>query len=656
VVRAHGAAARMTHGGTTGRSGRLAPRALLGLGLFALAVRLAFLFVGHRAGLFHGLFLDSKVYAETAATLRLGHGAGAHPYLLSPLYPYFLALFPGIEAEPTTNAAILVRAVQAAFGAGTCVLTAVIAQAVAGRRAAWLAGIAAALFGPLVHFDAAILVACLQGFCLTLAVALAVVPSGTRGRTGAWRWLAAGVALGVSAALRPTTLAVACALAMLLLFDLFARRRRGERGGAWSIVPLLLGVTLVVTPFAIRNARVSGERILLSANGGLNFWAGNHGAHDEGLLRGIAAPGVFTPPPGYDLYRDPLALELVSRALERPVSHAEASAWWRDRALADVRAAPLAWLALLARKALLFLHPVEIPQLGASYEWYRERAWPLRFPLDSRWVLILALAAPFALRVTGGRAAARRARVPLLALIVYGAAVCLFFVTGRYRAPIMPIALALAAASVVELARGLRAGATQRVRALALLAAIVALGAGSRLLYGAGGPLEIRGSTGIEERHVGMSLVEQGRYEEAIEVYRAALAERDDARTRANLARALRAAGRIEAAYDEYRRVLDERPGDAVSLYELGNLVWEEWKRPAEAEALFRRATAAAPRFAEAHFNLGAVLVQQRRFQEAAPVLQTALQLASPSAPWRAEAERAHAIALRGGGPRPERD
>ena len=67
--------------------------------------------------LFHGLFLDGRFYALTAASIRSGAGAGDHPYLLSPLYPYFLALFPGVEGEPSTLSLMGPRVVQAFLGA-----------------------------------------------------------------------------------------------------------------------------------------------------------------------------------------------------------------------------------------------------------------------------------------------------------------------------------------------------------------------------------------------------------------------------------------------------------------------------------------------------------------------------------------------------------
>ena len=70
-----------------------------------------------------------------------------------------------------------------------------------------------------------------------------------------------------------------------------------------------------------------------------------------------------------------------------------------------------------------------------------------------------------------------------------------------------------------------------------------------------------------------------------------------------------------------------------------------------EAEGLYRAALTHRPGWPEAHFNLGATLLNQRLFPEAEVELQRALDRAPQQAPWRSEAMRALEIA-RGNGQR----
>ena len=179
--------------------------------------------------------------------------------------------------------------------------------------------------------------------------------------------------------------------------------------------------------------------MLLSANGGINFWIGNHAGAD----------GVFQPPPHYDLVNDPLHRLAASRAAGRELSYRQSGAHWRNRALDDVLADPLRWARLMLRKLVLVAHPAEIPQLGSSFAWHRRHAWTLRCPIDARHLLILALFSPLVLRIR--REKPGRIVLPLLVCAAHAGTVALFFVTGRYRAPMIPALIGLAAVTAVGL-------------------------------------------------------------------------------------------------------------------------------------------------------------------------------------------------------------
>jgi predicted O-linked N-acetylglucosamine transferase (SPINDLY family) len=90
---------------------------------------------------------------------------------------------------------------------------------------------------------------------------------------------------------------------------------------------------------------------------------------------------------------------------------------------------------------------------------------------------------------------------------------------------------------------------------------------------------------------------------------------------------ARRAAGDLEGAAQRYRRSLEIAPGYLPSLYNLG-MVLHEMERLEEAEGCFRRLTSLAPDDAEALFHLGALLQRQARLEEAAEVFQRTARLA----------------------------
>jgi len=611
----------------------------------ALIARMTALWLalGHPDQLLDDLFLDSAQYVEAAARVRAGVGPTDGPYLLSPLYPYLLAIFPGLEPG---NAPLAVRIVQALFGSLTCVLVAFTAMRISGLRAGWIAGLFAATLGPAIYYDLRVLVAGPLAFCLMLALALVPQDAGPEGtheseppdHRALWRWLAVGAVLGVGAALRPTALLVVVALAALVLL-----RRRGHWQRWKQVGALVAGTALIVAPFTVRNLSQKGESVLLSASGGFNFWVGNH----------FAAAGVFVAPPDYDFHRDPVGRELAERVSNSALDHAASSAWWRARTLDEIAAAPVEWLGLMGRKLLLLGHDQEIPQLDAGYEWHRSRVWVLRGPVDARWLMILALLAPVLLLRTRDRAGLARAAPVLAAAAAYAAAVVFFFVSGRHRAPLLPLLAVLAGVSVDSFATA-AVDARRRAGVLVPAVLLVLLTAGSLWLYGDGGPYGMSQTPPSRALHTGQALLEQGRAEEAVEVYRAALAQREDATLRVNLALALALAGRPQEAANELRTVLSTG-SHARASFELGNLLVGPLKGPEPGqklaawragEELYRAALEQSPRFAEAHFNLGVSLLNQYRFDEAVAALREALGLGKADDDWRGEAQRALEIAL----------
>jgi tetratricopeptide (TPR) repeat protein len=561
----------------------------------ALGLRLAVLAQGSAGPdpLFGELVLDEAQFARIAADIRCGEGAGDGPYVTSPLYPYLLALFPGIEEG---GAQIPVRAAQLILGALTAVLAALTSARRFGAVAGWVAGLALATLGPAMHSEAQVIVA--GPLALLMIAALTLEPDVAGPRSTA-RALGAGVCLGLAAALRATALLPAVALVGVLLV-----RRRG-RAGAW----LTTGVLAVVLPFTLRNAVVGGEPVLLTTSGGFNLWVGNH--------RG--APGIFAPPPGYDFASDPVGRGLAEAEAGRAMGATEASDWWRARALDEVKAAPREALQLWIRKLALVFHPGEIPQLGPDdMRPYRRGIWALRGPLDARWLLLAALLAPLVVGWAGGREGLARGNLARLAApgamaLAYGLTLLLFFVSGRFRAPLLPLACVLTGATV-QAALGLAPR-----RRWAAAGAFGGLLLASLWVYRDGGPLVLGEAGKVLDR-----------------------------------AHQLAGEGDFTGSAEAYRAVLAEDPRHARAAFELAGLIAGPLKgsAPAEklaawraAEPLYARAVAVQPRFAEAWFNLGVARLQLRRFPGATEALNTALGLANGNEDWCAEARRALAIA-----------
>ena len=130
-------------------------------------------------------------------------------------------------------------------------------------------------------------------------------------------------------------------------------------------------------------------------------------------------------------------------------------------------------------------------------------------------------------------------------------------------------------------------------------------------------------------RHLGNALYKQKRYEEAVDAYRVAIAQRPNhAIAHFNLGGALNKLRRFEEAETHLRRAIALDPKAKYRHRFLGNALYGQG-RYAEAVDAYRVAIAQRPNHAIAHFNLGGALNKLGRFEEAETHLRRAIALDS---------------------------
>lgn len=168
-------------------------------------------------------------------------------------YPAFLALIGEVKR---------VGAWQAVLGALTAGLTALLAHRLeTSDLAAAIAGIACALYAPLIFYTGFVLTETLCAFLITAAMVLLVTGAQLRRRALA---VGGGIALGMATLVRPSLLPFVAALAWPALVLL----RRGRRELVWA-----LGATAtVLIPIAIHTTMLLGRPALIASNGGVNFY------------------------------------------------------------------------------------------------------------------------------------------------------------------------------------------------------------------------------------------------------------------------------------------------------------------------------------------------------------------------------------------------
>jgi Flp pilus assembly protein TadD len=127
-------------------------------------------------------------------------------------------------------------------------------------------------------------------------------------------------------------------------------------------------------------------------------------------------------------------------------------------------------------------------------------------------------------------------------------------------------------------------------------------------------------------------------YAKAIELYRRSLELRTDPLVRANLARALAADGKPAEAAEQYRQLLAAEPENGALWHDYGLLLETGIHDLRAAEEALFKATRFPPQLPEASYDLGRVLMQRGRYEEAGACFDAAINLAPPKAPWLQDA------------------
>ena len=506
--------------------------------------------------------LDSDVYVRLAERAAGGDWAlGPEPYFVSPLYIYFLALLRRVFG-PSLLVPRVVQALLGAVAVGLVGATArrLFASPMAAGVAAWLA----ALTGVFVFHEVVLLQSSLDPFLTALALFLlvrAVQAGGVRG------FAPAGIALGLLVANRPNALLAAAAIAVAVVA---AGRTRRALVQAAALGAALL---IVLAPFAVRNRLVAGEWILVSSHGGLNFYIGNNPQAD-GTYHSV--PGIMPAIEGQA--RD--ARLLAEKALGRPLSASQVSGYFYAQAFDFMRREPGAALRLFARKLAYALNAVEAP-LNYSYAYFRQDEPTLLAALVvGSWLLV-----PLGLvgLVVHPPLPHRQAFAAWVSFVpAYLLSLALFFVSARYRLPLLVPLCVSAGAAVAQLVVWLRSG--RRRQALVAGAALAALAL-------------------FCNRDVGL---DDGRGPQASEMVLQHLAAGREAEAKQLLAR-------TESLLDN--------PG--LLYYRMG-LAYSERGQPALAAPYFARALQADPGQADVELGLGQALLAAGQASEAEPHLRAA--------------------------------
>jgi tetratricopeptide (TPR) repeat protein len=582
------------------QSGRFG-RQVIALSLIALIVRVTYVWQIRQSPYFDVLIGDARGYDAWAQQIAAGDWVGQGVFYQAPLYPYFLGTIYSIAGRDL----FLARICQAMIGATGCALLALAGRRLQSERVGLFAGLGLAIYAPAIFFDGLLQKSVLDVFFISLVLWLLSGLLDNPGKRS--RWFSLGLALGGLTLTRENGLVL---IVPILLWRLL------QPDVSWhsqtlrsTMVALTLGLVLVVLPVAVRNRAVGGEWHLTTSQFGPNFYLGNNPDAD-------GTAGFLRQGRGAVEYERQDATELAQAAEGRNLTPREVSSYWTSRALAYMRANPWTWVKLEARKLRLLANAAELIDTE-SQDSYEE------------WSRVLSMAAVVGhfgilapltvLGVIAGWPDRRRLWLYCAMAATYGASVLLFFVSARYRLPLVPILMLIAAAGLSRLPTFVRAVNRARVAVTVAFIFLVAAFVNWPLWP----PAVMRAAT---ENNLGNALQDAQRFHDAEFHYKRAIEIQPDyAPAYVNLGAALLAQDRPEEAIDVYKRARSLTPDD-VDLDTRMGLAFLRAGRPADAITPFQKALARGQTSTDLYLNMAAALIAVNRHEEAIPLFREALE------------------------------
>ena len=372
--------------------------------------------------------LDRWLQMEIARAVAGGDWLGGPlaPYESAPAY----ALGLGVLYRLGGGRWLVPIVLQAVLGALTPLALYATARRLGSARAGLFAAALAAAYGPAIFYEGLTL-----KFALMPCTVSALLCASATAATGR-RWQAAAAAAGAATALL-VALRLNAIVMLPVLVAWIARARPAVAARALLLVGF--GLVAIAAPLALRRALASahGEAASLW---GIHFYVGSRLDGEGGYT---VVPGVADDVFGH--VDDARALAEASRG--RRLTPAEVSRYWLGRGLEEIRRDPAAYLTLEGRKLRRLLAPGEEDVFGDDYAVYAARSVALRAALTFGAVAPLALL---------GLVLVAMRRAPLgwcvAVAATYAASLLVFFVTSRYRLPVVPPLLLCAGVALAWLA------------------------------------------------------------------------------------------------------------------------------------------------------------------------------------------------------------
>ncbi len=563
---------------------------LIGIFILSLVIRFVYLYQLKTSPLFGFFAADSATYDKFALEILDGNFIYKDSVFLHPLYPFFLSLIYFVFG----HSLIAVAVCQIILDSLICIFLYLICVKIFNRKSVGLlASFIYASYGLAFFYTVFLLDTTLVVF---LNVALILVLLYSKAKENLTLWFFSGIILGLIILLKANIILF---LPFLLIWLFYSPDGKVKvRKKILNVALIFAGVIIILSPFSIRNYIIEKNFSPLPAHGGINFYIGNNPDANGSYVT------LFGMPNSPVEYTRNFILKARKETGE-DLTSSQASNYWLFKGLEFIRDNKVQYLSLSLKKLSLFWNSQEILS-NLSYYFSQKFLPILNFPFFSFGVIapLSILGFIFAIKE-------KSRYLYLIVLLIFSQMIylILFFVTSRYRLPVVPFMIILGSYAVYNLGLLIKSSEFKKLACYFVLFLILFIPMNKQIEE-----FNPKNSLPAAYNNLGIVYNDKGMFKEAIAEYQEAIKlDPNYALAYYNLGIAYKNVGNHREAITSYKKALEIFPFFTAAYNNLG-FDYMTIGMPEKAIVSYKKTLEIDPNYAQAHYNLAVAYYNKKEY------------------------------------------
>ncbi|PKN36438.1 MAG: hypothetical protein CVU62_14890 [Deltaproteobacteria bacterium HGW-Deltaproteobacteria-2] len=390
------------------------------------------------------LLWDERIYHNWAGKIAAGTFHSKSVYEFAPLPAYIMALIYRIFSPDV----FYIRILNIVCGTITCFIVYLISKELINRRVAILACVIACIYKPFIFYSIvplkeslALLLFALMCYLLIKVISQdnsAQKEKNTKGTGNIIRIGFLGLVVGMLLNVRPNAVLLVPVIILLILWYDYRDKLSWKHLSIFAAA-YVVGISVAVSPFVIRNYAVAGKFSLTTTQSGFNLFLGNNINNPDPYYRPV--PFAYSSP-----FEQGIQFTIeASKRVGKKLTSKEASDYWTAETIKQAVSNPAVFAGKVGQKILVLVNSFEACD-HYDIEFVSNFAKFFKIPFPGFWII-------FPLSMLGMLTSwkNKRARALITVLLIYGATLIIFFTNGRYRLPMMAVLIPFAALGIAQL-------------------------------------------------------------------------------------------------------------------------------------------------------------------------------------------------------------